>query len=257
MGISYSANQQRRRLTAAATSPQCPLMKFIIPLTHSCSPRWSSSEFILPFFRFLFLLHSPFLLLHYAPPCPNRSSPSPDCNSAMTNRLRSAGSAWRILQFKLDTETTGNTGGKKKMDLFWMLAPPNPFSVNSHCSSSIWLRDSTVKHWDQSSLFLVKRWGAQLYSLKMTFTLISEANSHISVPSLFLDLLVPVLLQRHWNLCFWKRAALQANESHFSDMNPLLTELWGKLGMTRQLSFLNWTFLYVMSRTAKLHLSYQ
>lgn len=34
---------------------------------------------------------------------------SPNCYSAVTNRLHSAGSGWRILQIKLDTETTENT----------------------------------------------------------------------------------------------------------------------------------------------------
>lgn len=79
-----------------------------------------------------FLLSSPFSSPAICVSSPIPSSPSPNCYSAVTNRLRSAGSGWRILQIKLDTETTENAGTKNgPARCSGCLASRNPFSVNT------------------------------------------------------------------------------------------------------------------------------
>lgn len=68
-----------------------------------------------------FLLRSPFPSPAICFSRPTHSSPSPDCFSAVTHRLRSAGSGWRIWQIKLDAETTENAGKENGPALFRML----------------------------------------------------------------------------------------------------------------------------------------
>lgn len=81
-----------------------PEWNSFIPLTDSCSPRWSSSEFTLPL-SIPCCCALPLFFRDISRPM----NSSPNCYSAVTNRLHSAGSGWRILQIKLDTETTENT----------------------------------------------------------------------------------------------------------------------------------------------------
>lgn len=82
-----------------------------------------------------FLLRSPFsspaICVSWPIPSP------PNCYSAVTNRLHSAGSGWRILQIKLDTETTENAGTKNgPARCSGCLASRNPFSVNTAAAAT-------------------------------------------------------------------------------------------------------------------------
>lgn len=108
-----------------------------IPLTHSCSPRWSSSEFILPLsIPFCCALPFPSPAICFSRPI--HSSPSPDCFSAVTHHLRSAGSGWRILQIKLDAETTENAGKENGPARCsgCLASSRNPFSVNTAAAAA-------------------------------------------------------------------------------------------------------------------------
>lgn len=80
-----------------------------------------------------FLLRSPFPSPAICFSCPIHSSASPDCSSAVTNRLRSAGSGWRTLQIKLDAETTENDGRENGPARCsgCLASSQNPFSVNT------------------------------------------------------------------------------------------------------------------------------
>lgn len=85
-----------------------------------------------------FLLRSPFPSPAICFPRPIHSSPSPDCFSAVTHRLRSAGSGWRILQIKLDAETTENAGKENGPARCsgCLASSRNPFSVNTAAAAA-------------------------------------------------------------------------------------------------------------------------
>lgn len=85
-----------------------------------------------------FLLRSPFPSPAICFSRPIHSSPSPDCSSAVTHRLRSAGSGWRILQIKLDAETTENAGKENGPARCsgCLASSRNPFSVNTAAAAA-------------------------------------------------------------------------------------------------------------------------
>lgn len=147
-----------------------------IPPTDSVSPRWSSSELILP-------LSIPFCCTLPFFSCNMLLSPYELLSRLLLSSDKPIALRWeRVEDF---TNWIGHRNnwkyGQRKWTcaLFWMLGLLSKSIFYKHsCCSSIWLCDTAVKCQDESFLFLVKdeRLSLTLKNIKMIFALIRGAH---------------------------------------------------------------------------------